>query len=197
MIPGAGNLPHARGGINHAATPDNILVYGGSLAGLLLLCLTPLLTHGWPGALAVTFLQLPVYMIHQYEEHDSDRFRLFINRMLGKGREVLTPAAVFVINVPGVWGVIAVALYLTSAINPGFGLIAVYLLLVNAIAHMAAAVVLRMYNPGLITAVLLFLPLSAYSFTQFHDAGLAFQAIGLGSAVAIHAAIVGYARSRI
>ena len=172
-------------------------VYGGALAGVMLLCLTPLLTHGWPAALSVTFLQLPIYMIHQCEEHDSDRFRLFINRILGRGREVLTPAAVFIINVPGVWGVIVAALYLASMIDPGFGLIAVYLLLVNAIAHIAGALVLRMYNPGLVTAVLLFLPLSAYSLSQFHGAGVAFQALGLVSAIAIHAAIIGYARLRL
>jgi fatty acid desaturase len=43
-------------------------VYGGFLAGLLLLLLTPVLVHSWPASLVTTFLCLPVYMVHQYEE---------------------------------------------------------------------------------------------------------------------------------
>ena len=59
-------------------------VYGGFLAGLLLLLLTPVLVHSWPVSLVTTFLCLPVYMVHQYEEHDNDRFRLFVNQKIGK-----------------------------------------------------------------------------------------------------------------
>jgi hypothetical protein len=175
-------------------------VYGGTLAGVMLLCLSPLLIGAWPPALALTFLQLPAYMLHQYEEHDNDRFRRFINRTIGHGKDVLTPDSVFLINVPGVWGVIVVALYLAVAINPGFGLIAVYLTLVNACVHIAAAIALRMYNPGLVTAVLLFLPLSGHSLWMFratgHD-GAVFQITGFAVAAAIHIAIVAYARMRV
>ena len=77
-------------------------VYGGFLAGILLLVLLPLLSQAWSTALILVFLQLPIYMLHQYEEHDNDRFRLFFNRTVGQGKEVLSPEAVFVINVPGV-----------------------------------------------------------------------------------------------
>ena len=94
-------------------------VYGGSLAGLLLLVLMPVLASGWPIALTMVFLQLPVYMLHQYEEHDDDRFRQFFNRVLFGGREVLSSAAVFLINVPGVWGVIAVSFCLAWSVNIG------------------------------------------------------------------------------
>jgi len=83
-------------------------VYGGFLAGLLLALLAPILVHARPLPLVITFLCLPVYMIHQYEEHDNDRFRQFVNRQIGKG-EVLSPLAVFIINVPGVWGIVGTA----------------------------------------------------------------------------------------
>lgn len=52
-------------------------VYGGALAGVLLFALSPLLLAYWPPPLAATFLLLPAYMIHQFEEHDHDRFRRF------------------------------------------------------------------------------------------------------------------------
>ena len=42
-------------------------------------------------------------MLHQYEEHDNDRFRIFMNRILAGGHDALTHPAVFIINVPGVW----------------------------------------------------------------------------------------------
>src|SRR5690606_31380782 len=73
-------------------------VYGGFPTGLLLLALTPLIAAGWNTAIVAVFLQLPIYMLHQGEEHFGDRFRLFANDMLAGGREALTPWAVFVIN---------------------------------------------------------------------------------------------------
>ena len=167
-------------------------VYGGFLAGLLLLVLSPLLLREWPCALAATFFCLPAYMIHQYEEHDDDRFRKFVNRTMGHGREVLSTPAVFVINIPGVWGVIALALWLGFRVHPGLALIAVYLLLGNAIAHVASAVATRGYNPGLVSGVVVFLPLSLWCLwlTQKSGAGTpAMHAIGMASALAIHAAI--------
>ena len=97
----------------------------------------PLLARQWSTSLMLVFLHLPMYMFHQYEEHENDRFRLFINRHIGHGKEVLTPLAVFVINVPGVWGVIAVSAYLAADINIGLGLIAVYLAVVNAVVHLS------------------------------------------------------------
>ena len=42
-------------------------VYGGFLAGIMLLVLTPVLASGWPTALLLICLQLPAYMLHQYE----------------------------------------------------------------------------------------------------------------------------------
>src|SRR5208282_2200477 len=99
------------------------------------------------------WVQLPLYMIHQYEEHDADRFRRFVNQHIAGGREALTLADVFVINVPGVWGVIAASCYLAWVVRPGLALIAIYLTLVNAGAHVGALVALRRYNPGLITAI--------------------------------------------
>lgn len=172
-------------------------VYGGALAGLLLLFLLPLLASSWTTALSLTFLHLPLYMLHQYEEHDQDRFRLFFNQTIGGGREVLSPLAVFIINVPGVWGVIALSLYLAAIVNIGFGLIAVYLAIVNAVVHIAYALLFRSYNPGLATAILLFLPVGGYTLWQIQLAGggqVLTHGIGLGLSVVIHGAIVLYAR---
>lgn len=136
-------------------------VYGGFLASLVFLALAPVLTKGWSLAETLVYLCLPVYMIHQLEEHDADRFRQFINRVIGHGRDVLTTPTVFVVNVIGVWGVTALSIWLTRSVAAGWGLIAAYLVLINAVLHLVQGLVLRRYNPGLITAVVLFLPLGA------------------------------------
>ena len=172
-------------------------VYGGALAGVLLLVLAPVLVAGWPHAIAATFLLLPIYMLHQLEEHNGDRFRLFFNATIGKGRDVLSPAAVFITNVPGVWGVIAFSLWMANKVAPGYALIAVYLVLVNAVVHIIHAVVFRGYNPGLWTAVVLFLPMGgiALRLVQISGAGSPeFHALGLTLAIAIHAAIIVHVR---
>jgi hypothetical protein len=162
---------------------------------MLLVVLTPLLAVFWPPWLVAVWIQLPIYMLHQFEEHDGDRFQRFVTANLGQGRELLSHAAIWVINVPGVWGVIAVSLGLAVWVRPGLGLIAVYLVLVNALAHIAAGVVLRRFNPGLVTAVVLFLPGGIWGLLALRQAGAtaADHAIGLAVAVAIHLAIVAFA----
>ena len=178
----------------------NNWVYGGFLAGILLLLLTPLLSHSWPPALTLTFLLLPVYMLHQYEEHDADRFRIFFNRTMGKGNDVLSPLVVFLANVPGVWGVIALSLTLAACWNIGFALTAIYLVLVNAIVHIIHALIFRCYNPGLFSAIFLFLPLG---FIGLHlvqkDGGstLGFHALGLLVALGIHAVLLIHAQRKL
>jgi hypothetical protein len=155
--------------------------------------LTSVLVHSWPVSLVTMFLCLPVYMIHQYEEHDNDRFRLFVNQKIGKRRVGLSPLAVFVINVTGVCGVIGLSLALAARVSAGFGLVAVYLVLLNGTIHAVQAVISRGYNPGLGTAIVSFLPLGGYGIAAIQRAGggTSFMHMtGAGAAIAIHVAII-------
>lgn len=173
--------------------------YGGFLAGIMILALTPLLASGWSPAFTAIFLLLPIYMLHQYEEHDGDRFRLYINRMVGHGAEVLTPAAVFVINIGAVWMLDVVVIYLARGVALGFGLIAVYLMLINAFVHIAGAIRSRAYNPGLVTSIVLFLPFGGYAWWRIEASGaptMAEHIVGLAIGIAVHAIIVAYAIRR-
>ncbi|KQZ99931.1 hypothetical protein ASD64_14110 [Mesorhizobium sp. Root157] len=174
-------------------------MYGGFLAGIMILALMPILAHGWSTTFTAIFVLLPIYMLHQYEEHDGDRFRLYINRTIGNGAEVLTPAAVFVINIGAVWVLDVAVTYLAWSVDLGIGLAAVYLMLINAIVHMAGAIRSRSYNPGLVTAVVLFLPFSGYASWQIQISGAATtddHIIGLLIGIAVHAIIVAYALCR-
>lgn len=168
-------------------------VYGGFLAALMLLALTPVLASGWSLALMLIWLQLPIYMVHQYEEHDGDRFRLFINAKIGGGREVLSRFGVVVINIGGVWGVDAVAFGLAARVHVGLGLIAVYLSLINGVSHCLMAIGMRCYNPGLVTSISLFLPLGIATLWMMTNAGELTPTdhmIGLTTALLVHVGIV-------
>ncbi len=167
-------------------------VYGGFLAGWLLVALTPIVALGSPEALTSAYLLLPIYMLHQFEEHYDDRFRREINEMIGGGREVLTSLAVFVVNVPLLWGGFAACLIAAAFVNLGLALIPVYLTLVNAIVHIVVAIVKRAYNPGLVTGVVLFLPfglLALIAIARAGGGGPGFHALGLVIAVGVHALI--------
>lgn len=73
-------------------------------------------------------------------------------------------------------------------------MIAGYAMLVNALGHMIAAVHMRRYNPGLVSAGLLFLPLGTgvviMAGSQLSTT-LVWHLAALGGALAIHAAIAG------
>jgi len=164
-------------------------MYAGFIAGLFLLAVLPLFAANWRPALIAVFLMLPAYMIHQVEEHAGDRFRRFVNKHIARVPNALTTPAVVVVNVPLVWGVDLVALYLARFVAVGWGLIAVYLILVNAVLHVAGAVILRAYNPGLVTALVLFLPLGGWALSTVAGApGVTGtqHAVALALAVVLH-----------
>ncbi len=161
-------------------------------AVILLVLLPPIASVGGL-AFALIYVQLPVYMIHQWEEHAEDRFRSYINRVIGGGREVLTPGAAFWTNAGGVWAVVILATYLAWWIGPSAALFAGYLPLVNGLTHIGAGIARRESNPGLITSVTLFLPLGAWCVWEAgKQAGPIDHAIGLGAVLIGHALIVAH-----
>jgi hypothetical protein len=169
------------------------------LAGCLLLLAAPAWLHVAGLALTLVWVQLPIYMFHQWEEHAGDRFRRYVNRPIAGGHEALTPVATFWINVLGVWAVDLAALYLACFVHPSLGLVAIYLPLVNSLGHIGPAIARREYNPGLWTAVGLFLPIGGFGLWTLAALGASWleHGIGLGLAVAVHAAIIAHVARRL
>ncbi len=167
-------------------------MYAGLVAGIFLLAMVPLVADVWSLPLLLVFLQIPLYMVHQVEEHAGDRFRTFVNTRVAMVPDALTTDAVVVINVPLVWGVDLLVLYLARFVDLGLGLIAIYLTVFNAIVHVAMAIRLRAYNPGLVTSVVLFLPFGIWGivvFAQTPGVSLGDHLLGLILAVLVHVAI--------
>ena len=163
-------------------------VYGGTLAAFLLLAFAPLAGAGRPLAFWLAYLSLPTYMLHQYDEHDGDRFRRFVNALMGG--EALSLVDVFWINILGVWVVLAVTIWLT-AVAPGWALLAGWLLVVNGLAHLGQALATRQSNPGLVTALLLLLPLGLGALVvAWPQAGPLPLLLAPLLALAVHAAVL-------
>lgn len=138
------------------------------------------------------FLSLPVYMIHQYEEHDSNRFADFLNGMMGDERKGLSPADVWVVNVIFVWFLL-LAVYYAASLSAGWGVLAAYLLAINGVVHVAWALAFRKYNPGLWTSVALFFPLAGWIFAAT-SASLGTHLLSALMVLILHAAILLAAR---
>ena len=127
-----------------------------------LLALSPFLRRGLgKGAFAI-FLQLPLYMVHQYEEHGHGAFKAYANEKILRGRATATDGDIFVINIVGVWVADLIALYRARSRGPAAGLLAPYLSLTNSLVHLVPALKSRTYNPGAWTAGLLLLPVGLY-----------------------------------
>lgn len=169
--------------------------YAGAVAGLFYLLLLPLMGKRWQPADLLLWLQLPIYIAHQLEEHVHDRFRRWMNSQIGHGLPVLTPRAVTVINIGGVWCVDLVAVYLAKFAGPGWASFAFYLAIINASVHIAGAIATRAYNPGLVTSVVLLLPFGiwgAVTYSATYKVSVSDDVSAIVCVVAFHAAMVAY-----
>ena len=119
----------------------------------------------------IAIMMLIAYIIHQYEEHWIDLFgnyyafykfnNDFILGNLGAAEssiKPLTKAAIFVINTSLVWLVGAIAIWRSP--KQLFPLIAMAsIIVVNGIVHVLAGRAQLQYNPGILTSIVIFVPL--------------------------------------
>ncbi len=112
------------------------------------------------------------YLLHQVEEHGIDAqgvpyaFRGFLCATLGLGEAASCPvptAFITTVNIPVVW-LAGPAAALLGRRRPVLALAYVGVPAVNAMTHIGGFLVSGAYNPGLLTAILLFLPLSIWTF---------------------------------
>jgi hypothetical protein len=118
---------------------------------------------------------LVIYMLHQTEEHLwPGGFRQFANaRVFKSGNDdwPVTEGGVALVNIGYVWLPI-----LFAALFPGplrwLGLGWVGLTLINGITHIVSSIRFKVYNPGLVTSVLLFLPFTVWMLAREVAAGM-------------------------
>ena len=115
-------------------------------------------------------LLLPLYMLHQFEEHGVDllgrryAFQADFCTTLGFPDVARCPGDrwfILAVNVGGVW--LAGGLAFALARRPALAAAFLGLPFVNALAHIGAAIFHRQYNPGLASAMVLLLPYSVWT----------------------------------
>jgi hypothetical protein len=156
----------------------------------------------WRDMTWLTWAVTCAYLVHQFEEHGIDAqgtpyaFRGTMCAQLGLGdpKTCTVPYSfITVVNVCLVW-VAGPLSALLAARWPVIGLSLFAVPFANLVPHVVPAVMTGTYNPGLVTALVLFLPLSLIAFaaamTRYH---LGFRAV-LATVVAglvLHAIMVG------
>lgn len=150
-------------------------------------------------ALLAVWLQTPVYLLHQFEEHGTGAFKRWINlRVLRSGgKELFTDAHIFWINVPLTWILFPLSAIL-AGVNPVFGVWVVMVSVGNSLLHVAAAVALRQYNPGFLASLFLNLPAGIAALYFLNREGVLNPitvTAGVLAAVVLHALIQAFVRS--
>jgi hypothetical protein len=124
----------------------------------------------WRDPAWVLPLLWPMYLVHQFEEHGIDllghRFAFLASLCATLGHSNLADcpadvAFVFAVNVVGCQLAFAMS-WLFRRRNPLIAACAWGIPLVNAVAHLGPAVIHRAYNPGVLTSIILFVPLGAW-----------------------------------
>jgi hypothetical protein len=156
----------------------------------------------WRDLVWLTWAAVFAYLVHQFEEHGIDAqgrayaFRAFMCSEIGFADANTCPVPVSFItavNVAAVW--IAGPLSALLAMRwPVIGLSFFAIPAVNLFGHAVPALTLQSYNPGIVTAVALFLPLSLLAFaaaiTRYH-LGVRAVLATLFAGVVMHAILIG------
>ena len=143
----------------------------GLVLAIALLALAPLLYSSAGLVVFLTYLWLPFYMLHQYEEHANGTFLEYYRRMMPGIAPFLTERKLLVVNIGAVWLLFLIALYAAHFREFWLALYAPYVSLFNVLMHLGQTLRWRTYNPGLWSAVLLFLPYGILTLFAFSAAG--------------------------
>lgn len=141
------------------------------------------------------------YLLHQFEEHGIDAagvpyaFRGALCMRFGFVNATACPipeSFITAVNIPAVWIAGPIAALLGRR-WPAIALSYFSVPAVNAFAHIGPALAAGDYNPGLLTAVLLFLPLSLWTLRialRRPDLGWRIVTATIGGGIVIHAVLI-------
>jgi hypothetical protein len=182
---------------------------GSIAAGLLLILLlgtrrlrSDLSVSRWRDPLWLSWLPVPVYMIHNIEEYGVDllgRTHDFPDALcstLGLGRYPdcpVPPSFFLAVNISLIWIAAPVAALLGRR-HPLIGFIFYGLLITNGVTHVIPMLLGRGYNPGALTAMILLLPSFFWvAHTCFGPGRISYMALAVivGAGLLAHAILIG------
>jgi hypothetical protein len=149
--------------------------------------------------LFLIWIQIPVYLLHQFEEHARNGFKNYINKKVFKVQEgdfPLNDKNIFWINIPIIW-ILMPTFAVLSSINMMFGLWIPYFAVLNSLSHVIFSIRNREYNPGLIVSLILGIPVGAYALIVFYSniaVPTIISILSIFFALLLHIIIFGYIR---
>jgi hypothetical protein len=142
----------------------------------------------WRDLVWLSWMAVVAYLLHNVEEYGVDllgqrhAFPGALCASLGLGPYPgcsIHPSFFLAVNIPLFW-VTAPLAALLSRRHPLIGLSLYSVVIINALIHIQRAIVTGSYNPGLLTAVVVFLPLSIWvGHACFGRGGLGYKAMAL------------------
>jgi hypothetical protein len=149
--------------------------------------------------LFLIWMQLPIYLLHQFEEHNWNGFKNYVNRTVFKVREddfPLNDKIIFWVNIPIIWILIPIFSGLSSA-NIMFGLWIPYFAVFNSLSHVIVSMRNREYNPGLLVSLILGIPAGIYTLIIFYSyiqVPVLISALSIFFAVLLHIIVFSFIR---
>jgi hypothetical protein len=155
----------------------------------------------WRDIVWLTWAGTFVYLVHQFEEHGIDArgaayaFRGFLCGEVGFPDPAtcrVPQSFITAVNIPAVWLAGPLSALLATR-WPVIGLSFFAIPAINLFAHAVPAALSQSYNPGLVTALALFLPLSLVVFSALPRYHLGLRAIlaTLFAGAVLHAILMG------
>jgi len=149
--------------------------------------------------LFLIWIQIPIYLLHQFEEHARNGFKNYINKKVFPvqgGEYPLNDKNIFWINIPIIWILMPIFAGLSS-VNIMFGLWIPYFAVFNSLSHVIFSIRNREYNPGLIVSLILGIPIGIYALIIFYSytaVPAITSIISIFFAVLLHIVVFGYIR---
>jgi energy-converting hydrogenase Eha subunit E len=121
-------------------------------------------------------------LLHMVEEYIyPGGFMTFMKRVNSRIAPAVTTPAVVIIN--GLQLVLCIAVILVGIKNITFSMSLAGLLFLNSLIHIGGCIRVKGYAPGVITGILLYLPLSIFAYYYFGSTGQLSLLEGVGSIV--------------
>ena len=115
--------------------------------------------------LFLIWIQIPIYLLHQFEEHSRNGFKNYVNKKVFNvvdGDYPLNDRNIFWINIPIIWILMPLSALL-SYINPLIGLWIPFFGVINSLSHVIFSIVNKQYNPGILVSLILGIPVGTYA----------------------------------
>lgn len=150
--------------------------------------------------LFLIWIQIPIYLLHQFEEHSRNGFKNYVNKTVFKVSDEdypLNDKNIFWINIPIIW-ILMPLFAILSSINPLIGLWIPFFGVINSLSHVIFSIVNRQYNPGIIASLVLGIPVGIYALMTFYSSlTISYIITGLtvGFAIILHLIVLLYIRN--